>query len=64
MDVLLRVFVRRLFIWANLPVFLSGLLKGRLIGIIFVFGTIWIVFVSCAGTAVAGLRAAPMTSML
>ena len=52
--VLLQVSVRRL----------SGLLEGRLIGIVFIFGTIWIVFVSCAGIAVAGLRAASMTPML
>ena len=62
--VILQVSVCRLFIWANLPVFLFGLLEGRLIGIVFIFGTIRIVFISCADIAVAGLRAAPMTPML
>ena len=38
--VILQVSVRHLFIWANLPVFLFGLLEGRLIGIVFLFGTI------------------------
>ena len=42
-------------------VFLFGLLEGTLIGIVFVFGTIRITVVSCAGIAVPGLRAAPMT---
>ena len=46
------------------PVFLFGLLEGRLIGIVFIFGTIRIIFVSCAGIAVAGLEAALMTPML
>ena len=62
--VLLQVSVRRLFIWANLPVFLSGLLEGRLIGIVFIFGTFWIVFDCCAGIVVAGLGVALMTSIL
>ena len=62
--VILQVSVCCLFIWANLPVFLFGLLEGRLIGIVFIFGTIRIVFVSSAGIAVAGLGAAPMTPML
>ena len=62
--VILHVFVRRLFLWADLPVFLFGLFKGRLIRIAFLFGTIWVVFFSCAGIAMAGLRAAPMTPML
>ena len=62
--VILQVSVRRLFIWPHLPVFLFGLLEGRLIRIVFFFGTIWIVFFSCAGIAMAGLGAAPMTPML
>ena len=52
--VLLQVSVRHL----------SGLLEGRLIGIVFIFGTIRIVFVPCDGIVVAGLGAAPMTPML
>ena len=59
--VLLRISVRRLFVWADLPVFLLGLFEGRLIGVVFIFGAIRIVFVSCAGIAVlaaAGFRAA------
>ena len=62
--VILQISVCRLFIWADLPVFLFDLLEGRLIRIVFFFGTIWIVFFSCAGIAVAGLRAAPMMPML
>ena len=62
--VLLRISVCCLFIWADLPVFLLGLLEGRLIGVVFIFGTIWTVFVSWAGIAVVGLGAAPMTPML
>ena len=38
--VILHVSVRRLFLWADLPVFLFGLFKGRLIRIVFLFGTI------------------------
>ena len=62
--IVLQVSVRRLFIWADLPVFLFGLLEVRLIRIVFLFGAIWIVFFSSAGVAVAGLGAAPMTPML
>ena len=38
--VILHVSVRRLFLWADLPVFLFGLFKGRLIRIVFLFGAI------------------------
>ena len=62
--VILQVSIHRLFIWANLPVPLLGLLEVRLVGIVFVFGTIWIAIVSCASIAMARLRAAPMTPML
>ena len=62
--VIIQVTVSRLFIWANLPVFLFGLLEGRLVGIVFIFGTIWIVFVSYAVIVVPRLRAASMTPML
>ena len=64
MIVVLQVSVYRPFIWASSLVFLFGLFEGRLIGIVFIFGTIWIVFVSCAGIAVAGLGAALTTHML
>ena len=61
--IVLQVSVCRLFIWADLPVFLFGLLEGGLIRIVFLFGAIWILFF-IAGVAVAGLGAAPMTPML
>ena len=41
-----------------------GLLEGTLIGVVFIFGTIRIVIISCAGItifAMAGLGEAPMT---
>ena len=57
----LQVSICCLFIWASLPVLLLGLLKVGLGGIVFVFGTIRIAIISCAGTAMAGFRAAPMT---
>ena len=53
-----------MFIWASLPILLFGLLEVRLVGVVFVVGTIRIAIVSCAGIAVAGLRAAPMTPTL
>ena len=62
--VVLQISVCRLFVWADLPVFLFGLLEGRLIRIVFLFGTIWIVFISCVGIAVAELRAALVTPKL
>ena len=40
--VILHVSVCRLFLWADLPLFLFGLFKGRLIRIVFLFGTIWV----------------------
>ena len=62
--VLLRVSVHLLFAWADLLIFLLGLLKGWLIRVVFLFGTIRIVFVSWAGIAVAGLGTASTTPML
>ena len=62
--VLLRIPVRRLFIWAVLPIFLLGLLEGGLFGVVFIVGTVRIVFVSGAGIALAGLGAARATPML
>ena len=59
--VVLRVSIHSLFIGANLPIILSGLLEAWLGGIVFVFGTIRSAIVSCAGIAIfsmAGLRAA------
>ena len=53
-----------MFLRASLPILLLGLLEAWLGGIVFVFGTIRIVVVSCAGIAVAGLIAAPMLPML
>ena len=63
MVIVLQVSVRRLFVWDDLSVFLFGLLEGRLIGIVSLFGAIWIIFFS-AGIAVAGLGTAPMMPML
>ena len=53
-----------MFIWAVLPIFLLGLLEGGLIGVLFILGTVQIVFVSGAGIAVVGLGAALATPML
>ena len=53
-----------MFLRARLPILL---LEAWLEGIVFVFGTIRSVIVSCAGIAafaMAGLRAAPMTPVL
>ena len=47
-----------------MPVFLFGLLEGGLLGVVFIVGTVWIVFVSGAGIALAGLGAALATPML
>ena len=56
--------VYRLFFWVDLLIFLFGLLEGGLVRFILFFGAIWIIFVSGAGIAVAGLGAAPTTPML
>ena len=62
--VFLWIPVRRLFVWDVLPVFLFGLLQGRLVGVVFIFGTVRMVFISSAGIAVAGLGAALTTPTL
>ena len=62
--VLLRIPVRRLFVWAAMPVFLFGLLEGGLFRVVFIVGTVRIIIVSGAGIALAGLGAALATPML
>ena len=47
-----------------MPIFLFGLLERGLIGVVFIVGTIRIVFVSSAGIVVVGLGAASTTPML
>ena len=61
---LLRIPVRRLFIWAVLPVFLFGLLEGELFGVVFIIGTVRIIIVSGAGIALAGLAVALVTPIV
>ena len=62
--ILLRISVSRLFVWADLLIFLFGMLEGGLVRVVFLFGTIQIAFISRAGIAMAGLGAAPTTPML
>ena len=38
--IVLKVSARRLFVWADLPMFLFSLLEGGLIRIVFLFGAI------------------------
>ena len=61
--VLLRIPVRRLFIWAVKPVFLFGLLEGGLFGVVFIVSTVRIIIVSGAGIALAGLGVALATPL-
>ena len=49
---ILRVFIRGLFVRANLPIFLFVLFGGCLNGVFIVFGTVRSIIVSCAGVAV------------